>query len=197
VLLIDAIYVKIRDGQVANRPVYVVLGINCHGERDVLGMWAGTGGEGAKAAPALPVVSVCGNQNRCPAPAETTMRFFAGWLSGLTARVRRRAGLHRTQPRDRPARRPDQLQDDPPGARGRRAAGTGGPGDPVRLGAGDHVAAMLFGQGSDDSRVWGHGLLRRVTLRRASPGGHHPGCSAPRSHGRGPVTPFACPRPEG
>jgi transposase-like protein len=48
VLLIDAIYVKIRDGQVANRPVYVALGINCDGQRDVLGMWAGTGGEGAK-----------------------------------------------------------------------------------------------------------------------------------------------------
>ena len=49
VLLIDAIFVKIRDGQVANRPVYVALGINCAGERDVLGLWAGTGGEGAKA----------------------------------------------------------------------------------------------------------------------------------------------------
>ena len=49
VLLIDALYVKIRDGSVANRPVYVALGINCHGERDVLGLWAGTGGEGAKA----------------------------------------------------------------------------------------------------------------------------------------------------
>jgi transposase len=34
---------------VANRPVYVALGINCAGERDVLGLWAGTGGEGAKA----------------------------------------------------------------------------------------------------------------------------------------------------
>jgi putative transposase len=34
---------------VANRPAYVALGINCHGERDVLGLWAGTGGEGAKA----------------------------------------------------------------------------------------------------------------------------------------------------
>jgi putative transposase len=33
VLLIDALYVKIRDGSVANRPVYVALGINCHGER--------------------------------------------------------------------------------------------------------------------------------------------------------------------
>ena len=49
VLLIDAIFVKIRDGSVANRPVCVALGINCHGERDVLGLWAGTGGEGAKA----------------------------------------------------------------------------------------------------------------------------------------------------
>ena len=48
VVLIDAIHVKIWDGQVANRPVYVVLGINCHGERDVLGLWVGTGGEGAK-----------------------------------------------------------------------------------------------------------------------------------------------------
>jgi len=46
VLLIDALYIKIRDGQVANRPVYVALGINCHGKRDVLGLWAGTGGEG-------------------------------------------------------------------------------------------------------------------------------------------------------
>ena len=48
VLLIDAIYVKIRDGQVTNRPVYVAVGINLAGERDVLGMWVGTGGEGAK-----------------------------------------------------------------------------------------------------------------------------------------------------
>jgi putative transposase len=47
VLLIDAIYVKIRDGQVANRPVYVAMGVNLDGERDVLGMWVGpTGGEG-------------------------------------------------------------------------------------------------------------------------------------------------------
>jgi putative transposase len=45
VLLIDAIFVKIRDGAVANGPVYVALGINCHGQRDALGLWAGTGGE--------------------------------------------------------------------------------------------------------------------------------------------------------
>jgi transposase-like protein len=49
VVLIDAIVLKIRDGQVANRPVYVAMGINLDGERDVLGLWVGpSGGEGAK-----------------------------------------------------------------------------------------------------------------------------------------------------
>ena len=33
---------------VANRPIYVAVGINVAGERDVLGLWVGTGGEGAK-----------------------------------------------------------------------------------------------------------------------------------------------------
>ena len=44
----DAIHVKIRDGQVANRPFYVAVGVTCAGERDILGLWAGDGGEGAK-----------------------------------------------------------------------------------------------------------------------------------------------------
>ncbi len=49
VVLIDAIVVKVRDTQVANRPVYVAIGVNLDGERDVLGLWMGpTGGEGAK-----------------------------------------------------------------------------------------------------------------------------------------------------
>jgi putative transposase len=48
VLFIDAIHVKIRDGQVTNRPIYVVIGVTVHGERDILGLWAGDGGEGAK-----------------------------------------------------------------------------------------------------------------------------------------------------
>ena len=48
VVFIDAIVVKIRDGQVANRPIYVVVGVTVDGERDILGLWAGTGGEGAK-----------------------------------------------------------------------------------------------------------------------------------------------------
>lgn len=49
VLLIDAIVIKVRDSQVANRPVYVAIGVNLDGHRDVLGLWLGpTGGEGAK-----------------------------------------------------------------------------------------------------------------------------------------------------
>jgi transposase-like protein len=49
VLLIDAIVLKVRDGQVVNRPVYVAMGIDLDGQRDVLGMWVGpSGGEGAK-----------------------------------------------------------------------------------------------------------------------------------------------------
>lgn len=48
VVFIDAINVKIRDGQVANRPIYVALAVTAEGHRDILGLWAGDGGEGAK-----------------------------------------------------------------------------------------------------------------------------------------------------
>ena len=48
VIFIDAINVKIRDGQVANRPIYVALAVTRDGHRDILGLWAGDGGEGAK-----------------------------------------------------------------------------------------------------------------------------------------------------
>src|SRR5690349_5673904 len=47
-VFIDAIVVKVRDGQVANRPVYAAIGVTLDGEKDVLGLWAGSGGEGAK-----------------------------------------------------------------------------------------------------------------------------------------------------
>nr|WP_239117423.1 IS256 family transposase [Planotetraspora phitsanulokensis] len=48
VVFVDAIHVKIRDGQVANRPIYVAMAVTVDGERDILGLWAGDGGEGAK-----------------------------------------------------------------------------------------------------------------------------------------------------
>ena len=47
-VFIDAIVVKVRDGQVANRPIYAAIGVTVDGRKDVLGLWAGSGGEGAK-----------------------------------------------------------------------------------------------------------------------------------------------------
>ncbi|WP_443048575.1 IS256 family transposase [Streptomyces sp. NBC_00272] len=48
VLFIDCVHVKLRDGKVANRPLYVVLAVTVEGTREILGLWAGDGGEGAK-----------------------------------------------------------------------------------------------------------------------------------------------------
>jgi putative transposase len=48
VVFLDAINVKVRDGKVANRPIYVALAVTAEGTRDILGLWAGDGGEGAK-----------------------------------------------------------------------------------------------------------------------------------------------------
>ena len=48
VVFIDALFVKTRDGQVTNRPIYTAIGVTVDGRREILGLWAGTGGEGAK-----------------------------------------------------------------------------------------------------------------------------------------------------
>jgi transposase-like protein len=48
IVYLDAIHLKLRrDGKVLNTAVYVVLGIDVDGQRDVLGHWVGDGGEGA------------------------------------------------------------------------------------------------------------------------------------------------------
>ena len=36
-ILVDAVMVKVRDGQVANRPIYAAIGVTLAGERDILG----------------------------------------------------------------------------------------------------------------------------------------------------------------
>jgi putative transposase len=49
VVFIDALMVKIRDGVVTNRAVYLAIGIDCDGHKQVLGLWVGpTTGESAK-----------------------------------------------------------------------------------------------------------------------------------------------------
>jgi putative transposase len=48
IVYLDAIHLKLRrDGKVANTAVYIVLGVDLDGQRDVLGHWVGDGAEGA------------------------------------------------------------------------------------------------------------------------------------------------------
>ena len=37
-IFIDAIVIKVRDGQVANRPIYAAIGVSLDGERDILAL---------------------------------------------------------------------------------------------------------------------------------------------------------------
>jgi hypothetical protein len=39
VVFVDAIRIKIRDGNVVNRLIYLALGVTVDGERDILGLW--------------------------------------------------------------------------------------------------------------------------------------------------------------
>lgn len=48
IVYLDAIHLKLRrDGRIQHTAVYVVLGVDLEGQRDVLGHWVGDGGEGA------------------------------------------------------------------------------------------------------------------------------------------------------
>jgi putative transposase len=49
VTFIYVINVKIRDGTVANRPIYVAQAVSADGEQDVLGLWAGSTATGIAA----------------------------------------------------------------------------------------------------------------------------------------------------
>ena len=67
VMFIDAINVKIRDGNVANRPIYIALAVTVEGTRDVLGFWAGEhgDGEGSKYWLGLSEIKNSGTQDVC------------------------------------------------------------------------------------------------------------------------------------
>src|SRR5260370_7665029 len=80
VLFIDAINVKIREGQVANRPIYLALGVTVDGERDVLGLWAGEHGDGEGAKYWLRILSEIKNR-----AVRDVFMLFSHWLKGLPA----------------------------------------------------------------------------------------------------------------
>jgi putative transposase len=62
VIFIDCIHVKIREGNVANRPIYVALAVTVNGTRDILGLWAGAHGDGEGAKYWLRVLSELKNR---------------------------------------------------------------------------------------------------------------------------------------
>jgi transposase-like protein len=62
VIFIDCVHVKIRDGQVANRPIYVALAVTVDGTREILGLWAGEHGDGEGAKYWLRVLSEIKNR---------------------------------------------------------------------------------------------------------------------------------------
>jgi transposase-like protein len=62
VIFIDCIHVKIREGTVANRPIYVALAVTVDGTRDILGLWAGEHGDGEGAKYWLRVLSEIKNR---------------------------------------------------------------------------------------------------------------------------------------
>ncbi|MEU1535957.1 IS256 family transposase [Streptomyces fagopyri] len=47
IIYIDALWVKIRLGSVTSKPVYLAVGVDMDGRKDVLGLWVGSEGEGA------------------------------------------------------------------------------------------------------------------------------------------------------
>ena len=48
IVFLDALHLKLRrDGKVVNTAIYIVLGVDLDGQRDVLGHWVGDGAEGA------------------------------------------------------------------------------------------------------------------------------------------------------
>jgi putative transposase len=62
VIFIDCVNVKIRDGNVANRPIYVALAVTVDGTRDILGLWAGEHGDGEGAKYWMRVLTEIKNQ---------------------------------------------------------------------------------------------------------------------------------------
>ena len=51
IVYMDALVVKIREtGQVRNKAIYVVIGVNMQGHKEVLGLWAGPHGNNAEGA---------------------------------------------------------------------------------------------------------------------------------------------------
>jgi putative transposase len=130
VIFVDAIVVKVRDGQVRNTPFYVVMGVTSNGEREILGIWAGDGAEGARFW--LQVFSELKNRG-----VEDVLIAVCDGLKGLPEAITttwERTVVHRApDPQQLPLRRPATPRRDRQGPQTglHRPVGAGGEG-PVR-----------------------------------------------------------------
>jgi len=80
IVYLDAIHLKLRrDGKVTNTAIYMVLGVDLDGQRDVLGHWVGDGGEGAN------FLSECGHRSAKPWRDGYLYRLYR-WLDGFQGR---------------------------------------------------------------------------------------------------------------
>ncbi len=98
VVFIDAIHVKIRDGNVANRPIYVALAVTVEGTRDILGLWAGEHGDGEGAKYWLRVLAEIKNRGTqdvclvvCDGLKGVPEAIAAVWPQAITQRGRKHA----------------------------------------------------------------------------------------------------------
>lgn len=81
-LVIDCLVIEVRGSQVANRPVYVAVGVNLDGERDVLGLWLGPSGGCAPSfcrAPGVAIGSMRALAVLNPSASSTCQRIRKPW----------------------------------------------------------------------------------------------------------------------
>jgi Transposase, Mutator family len=104
----DAVNVRIREGQVANRPIYLALGITVDGERDILGLWVGEHGDGEEAKYWLRVLSEIKNRG-----VKDVCVLVCDGLKGLPDAGQRRLGEDDRANLHRPLRRPGAYADLP------------------------------------------------------------------------------------
>ena len=152
VIFIDAIVVKIREGQVANRPIYVAIGVTVDGDRDILGLWAGDGGEGAKYwAHVLTEIKNRGTKDVCIVVCDG-LTGLPDAVSSVWPQSHRADLCHPPAPQQFPLRQPQGLAGDRQGPqadlhgpdRGGRPGAVGG----VRRGAGRPSTRPSSGCGS-------------------------------------------------
>ena len=158
VIFIDAINVKIREGQVANRPIYLALGVTVDGERDVLGLWAGEHGDGEGAKYWLRVCSEIKNRRhqgradgglRRAERAARTRSMPCGRRPSCKHALSISCGIHLSTPRKETGRRSRKTSSrcTPPRPNPRRW--TGSPNSP---GNGRSATRLLYGCGRTRGR---------------------------------------------